>query len=351
MAVKASNQIDLIDLTDGYSVILTSDSHTFIGTPTGVSGTQTATTQVMAFRGDDQIACSVGAITGLPAGLSAVNGGQSPAPTITFTATSALTTKGIVTIPVTIGDFTIHKGWSYAIAFRGSDGSDGVSVSITSTEIKYASSSSGTTAPVDGSSWKTDIGDVIITPGQFLWTRTKVNYSDSKSTTAYSVSRYGIDGSAGTSVTVTSTEVRYQKSSSGTQTPSDTWETDPPTPTQGQFLWTRTKVTYSDTTTTTSYSVARYGTDGADGSDGDDAILLSITSSGGTIFKNTAIATTLTAHVFKGGVELTSGQISALGTVKWYKDGGATAVKTGLTLTVTAGDVDDKATYTAQLES
>lgn len=211
MAVKASNQIDLIDLTDGYSVILTSDSHTFIGTTSGVSGTQTATTQVMAFRGDDQIACSVGAITGLPAGLSAVDGGQSPAPTITFTATSALTTKGIVTIPVTIGDLTMHKGWSYAIAFRG--------------------------------------------------------------------------------------------------------------------------------------------TDGADGSDGDDAILLSITSSGGTIFKNTAIATTLTAHVFKGGVELTSGQISALGSVKWYKDGGATAVKTGLTLTVTAGDVDDKATYTVQLES
>ena len=50
MAVKASNQIDLIDLTDGYSVILTSDSHTFIGTTSGVSSTQTATTQVMAFR-------------------------------------------------------------------------------------------------------------------------------------------------------------------------------------------------------------------------------------------------------------------------------------------------------------
>ncbi|MFA7087403.1 MAG: hypothetical protein WC145_12120 [Aliarcobacter sp.] len=347
MAVKASNQIDLIDLTDGYSVILTSDSHTFIGTTSGVSGTQTATTQVMAFRGDDQIACSVGAITGLPAGLSAVNGGQSPAPTITFTATSALTTKGIVTIPVTIGDLTMHKGWSYAIAFRGTDGQDGTSVSITSTEVKYQTSSSGTITPTD--TWLND--PPTPTPGQYLWTRTKVNYSDSKSTTAYSVSRYGTDGQAGSSVTITSTEIRYQKSSSGTQTPTGTWETDPPTPTQGQFLWTRTKVTYSDTTTTTSYSVARYGTDGADGSDGDDAILLSITSSGGTIFKNTAIATTLTAHVFKGGVELTSGQISALGSVKWYKDGGATAVKTGLTLTVTAGDVDDKATYTAQLES
>ena len=31
MAVKASNQATLIDVTDGYSVTLTSDSYTFVG--------------------------------------------------------------------------------------------------------------------------------------------------------------------------------------------------------------------------------------------------------------------------------------------------------------------------------
>lgn len=89
---------------------------------------------------------------------------------------------------------------------------------------------------------------------------------------------------------------------------------------------------------------------GEAGIKGEDAITLSVTSSGGTIFKNTAIATTLTAHVYKAGKELTATEINALGTVKWYKDNGTTAVSTGITLSISAGDVDDKATYTAQLE-
>lgn len=81
-----------------------------------------------------------------------------------------------------------------------------------------------------------------------------------------------------------------------------------------------------------------------------DAISISITSSNGTIFKNSAISTVLTAHVYKGGTEVTGTALSALGTIKWYKDGGTTAVATGSTLTISAGDVTNKATYIAQLE-
>ena len=47
---------------------------------------------------------------------------------------------------------------------------------------------------------------------------------------------------------------------------------------------------------------------------------------------------------------MTGSALTALGTIKWYKDGGATPVATGTTLTVTAGDVTNKATYTANLE-
>lgn len=83
---------------------------------------------------------------------------------------------------------------------------------------------------------------------------------------------------------------------------------------------------------------------------GEDAITLVIDSSNGSIFKNT-VETILTAHVYKAGQELTSSQISALGTVKWYKDGGSTAVGTGTTLSITAGSVTDKANYVARLES
>lgn len=92
------------------------------------------------------------------------------------------------------------------------------------------------------------------------------------------------------------------------------------------------------------------GATGATGNPGADAITLSITSSNGTIFKNSAIATVLTAHVYRAGAELNATQIAALGTIKWYKDGDETAVGTGTTLTIDAGDVSHKASYVAQLE-
>lgn len=123
-----------------------------------------------------------------------------------------------------------------------------------------------------------------------------------------------------------------------------------PSVANGQYLWTKTVVNYSDGKHTESYSVSYKGTNGTNGKDGLDAITMAIISSGGTIFKNTAIATTLTAHVYKGGVEVTGSSLSALGTIKWYKDGGTTAVATGATYTIGAGDITNKATFSAQLE-
>lgn len=278
MAIKAVNQIDVIDLTDGYSVVLTNDNYTFLGTTTSVNGTQTTTTQVMALCGSEQVPCTVGTIT-CPTGISAVSDGKSPMPTITVTATSALTKSGTITIPIVVdGDITINKTFSFSIAFKGQTGQNG------------------------------------------------------------------------TSVIVSSTSVTYQVGASGTTKPTGEWSTTVPSVPNGQFLWTKTVVKYSDGKSTEAYSVSYKGTNGTNGKDGLDAITMAITSSGGTIFKNTAVATTLTAHVYKGGVEVTGSALSALGTIKWYKDGGTTAVATGATYTIGAGDITNKATFSAQLE-
>ena len=278
MAIKAVNQIDVIDLTDGYSVVLTNDNYTFLGTTSTVNGTQTTTTQVMALCGSEQVSCTVGTIT-CPTGISAVSDGKTPQPTITITATSALTKSGTITIPIVVdGDITINKTFSYSIAFKGQTGQNGTSVTVSSTSVTYQVGTSGTTKPTG--EWKTEVPNVA--NGQFLWTKTVVNYSDGKSTESFSVS--------------------YK------------------------------------------------GTNGINGTNGKDAITMAITSSGGTIFKNTAIATTLTAHVYKGGVEVTGSALSSLGAIKWYKDGGTTAVATGSTYTIGAGDVSNKATFSAQLE-
>lgn len=274
MAIKASAQVDLIDLTDGYSVNLSNDNHTFQGTTSAVNGTQSITSKITAMCGSKIVACTLGAIS-TPSGLSVVSDNKTPEPTITITATSALTTSGSFTIPVIIGDITIGKVFSYAIAFKGTNGSNG------------------------------------------------------------------------SSVTVTSSAVSYQASSNGTTPPTGTWSTTPVTGSAGQYVWTRTVVTYSDGKTTTSYSVSRNGTNGANGA---DAFNIAIISSNGTIFKNTEIATTLTAKVFKGATELTGSALTSAGTIKWYKDGSSTATATGSTLTIAAGDITNRGSYVAQLE-
>ena len=349
MAIKAVNQIDVIDLTDGYSVVLTNDNYTFLGTTNAVNGTQTTTTQVMALCGSEQVPCTVGTIT-CPTGISAVSDGKTPMPTITITATSALTKSGTITIPIVVdGDITINKTFSYSIAFKGQTGQNGTSVTVSSTSVTYQVGTSGTTKPTG--EWKTEVPNVA--NGQFLWTKTVVKYSDGKSTEAYSVSykgTNGTNGSNGTSVTVSSTSVTYQAGTSGTTPPTGTWSPTVPNVANGQYLWTKTVVNYSDGKSTESFSVSYKGTNGINGTNGKDAITMAITSSGGTIFKNTAIATTLTAHVYKGGVEVTGSALSSLGTIKWYKDGGTTAVATGSTYTIGAGDVSNKATFSAQLE-
>lgn len=235
MAVKASAQVTLIDLTDAYSVILTNESHTFIGDTDSVSSTQTTTTQVVAFCGSEQVAVTVGTVT-CPTGLSVSSDGKSPSPTLTVTATTALTKGGTVDIPITITGrgITVTKKFSWGIAFAGAKGATG------------AQGPKGDT---------------------------------------------GATGATGAQ-----------------------------------------------------------GPKGATGAAGADALVIDVTSTNGIIFKNTSIATTLTAHVYKGGAEVTGTALSALGTIKWYKGTSTTAVATGATLTVNAGDVSDSASYFAQLE-
>ena len=79
----------------------------------------------------------------------------------------------------------------------------------------------------------------------------------------------GADGVAGKDgVGIVSTTITYAKSTSGTDAPASGWDAEPPAPTMGWFLWTRTVWEYTDETVKTGYSVAYWATDGAPGDDG-----------------------------------------------------------------------------------
>ena len=284
MAIKSADQITIIDVTDAYSVMLTSEAYTFVGGSGGVTAGATCSTEAVAFCGSNQ--CPTVNVTAseivCPTGVSATveNRGTSKVK-ITFNTTAIISAACEATIPVAVDGITVNKKFSFAVAKAGTNGTNG------------------------------------------------------------------------TSVSVKSTSVTYQVGTSGTDKPTGDWSATVPTVPNGQFLWTKTVVTYSDGKSTTSYSVSYKGTNGANGKNGADAITMSITSSNGTVFKNNAGSTVLTAHVFVAGKEQTiadNGTCGSLGVVKWYKAGNTTAVATAKTYTITATDVDNMLAITAQLE-
>lgn len=159
---------------------------------------------------------------------------------------------------------------------KGDPGRDGIAgkngVGLQSTVITYASSSSGTNAPNTG--WGNTVP--IVPPGQYLWTRTVWNYSDSTSETGYSVARIGQDGNTGRDgiagkdgVGIRTTTVVYAGSTSGTVPPASGWSSQIPSVSPGQYLWTKTTWSYTDNTSETGFSVAKMGETGAKGDKGD----------------------------------------------------------------------------------
>ena len=375
MAIKAVDQISIVDVTDAYSVILTNEAHTFLGSTSAAKAGST-TTQVIAMVGANIHAASVtlSEIT-KPSGVTVTKDNDTTTPTLTISVSTSVTTGGVVKIPVHVGDVTITKEFTFGIAFTGATGSTGASgVGISSVDVQYAKSTSSTTAPTSG--WSTTAP--TWEDGKYIWSRTVTTYTNSTTDTSEAACITGAKGATGaqgatgatgdtgatgaTGNGVSSIVEQYYLSTSNTTQSDGSWVTSYPGWSDGKYLWTRSVITYTDGTSVQTVAKCVTGAKGATGAQGAtgatgatgpagaDAITMNVTSSGGTIFKNSSIETVLTAHVYKAGVELNATQIAALGTVKWYKDGGTTAVATGTTLTIDAGDVTSKATYTAQLE-
>lgn len=115
----------------------------------------------------------------------------------------------------------------------------------------------------------------------------------------------GSDGIAGKDgVGVSDTTITYAQSSNGTNPPSTGWTASVPTLIKGQYLWTKTVWSYTDSTTETGYTVsynAKDGNDGDDGIAGKDGVGISATkieyvgSTSGTVKPITGWSTTIPA--------------------------------------------------------
>ena len=103
-------------------------------------------------------------------------------------AGSYLWTKTVITY--TSGD----PSTMYSVARMGTNGTNGNNGNgVSSTVITYQASTSGTTAPTG--TWGSTIPSVPA--GQYLWTRTVINYTNGSSSTIYSVGMTGKTGADG----------------------------------------------------------------------------------------------------------------------------------------------------------
>lgn len=228
--------------------------------------------------------------------------------THTYTVTALTTDVGWVDITANyLNTYSVTKRFDIAklkggipgeTGAKGDKGETGASGrSITGSETTYQASSSGTTAPTG--TWSKTPPSVA--ENQYLWTRTIYTYSDKTTSTTYSIGKMGAKGEQGakgetgatgpqgpqgnigpTGNGIKSTAITYQVSSSGTAVPTGTWSGSVPSTSAGQYLWTRTITTYTNNTTTTSYSVSRNGSNGAKGDKGDQG------SAGRTYFMETS---------------------------------------------------------------
>lgn len=250
-----------VNVTEPFTVMLTNEAQQFAtDSNRKVTSAQSYYTDIIVIRGSqERTDYTIGNITS-GSGITVSKSSKR----VTFSVSAGATISadaGVIEIPITLDGQTVKKQFSWSCGKQGPQGvkgQDGTSVKITSKSVTYQTSTSGTTAPTG--TWSTTVP--TINNGQYLWTKTTVQYSDGNKTEAYSVSYKGTNGTNGTSVTVSKTEVTYQVSTSGTTAPTGTWQTTMPSCDQGQYLWTKTYVKYSDGKETTSYSVSYKGVDG-----------------------------------------------------------------------------------------
>lgn len=332
MAVVGSDQITIVDLTDAYSVTLTSEAASFAADKNGKALAATVfTTQVVALRGVETITPSVNNNDIVkPTGITTTVSTSSPYSTmnpgisITVAANASFTNNvAEVDIPIVLdSSITIHKKFSITAAKTGNNGTSMY------TYIRYSANASGSSMVETPTASTKYIGVYV------------GNSSTVPAYTEFKWNKYLGDPGASSY-----TFVRYSANSDGTDMSS--------TP-SASTLYVGIAVTNVNSAPTdkTKYTWSKYV-----GDDGADAITLAVTSSNGSIFKNTSVETTLTAHVYKAGAEVTGSALSALGSIKWYKDGSTTPLTTGggitvngATVTITAGGVTNKATFEARLE-
>lgn len=289
------------DGADAYTIILTNESHSFAGSETAALAGST-TCNVMAYKGTAQITCYAGSSTsatsistGVTGLTCAISNNNSTNVTLTFTATTSLTTRsGTVTIPIHADGKTFNKLFSFSIAPKGDRGATwyaGTAITGVSTTPTIFSGSGIASAIVGDHYLNTSTQNVYVcTTGG----------AASVAKWAYEQNIKGQEGTPGVSGTSAYFHVKY--SDDGGQTFTGNTGEDP-----GEWIGTYTDDNPTDSTNVSAYTWAKIK-----GTDGEDAYYLETPF---TWTSNNTVAS-FEAIVYKGETDITSDYPDAW--FEWY---------------------------------
>ena len=251
--------------------------------PAWVNGRYFWTRSIITYTDDTTSTTTPVCVTGATGSTGGTGNGISAVDVLYYLSTSATSLSGgswVTTSPAWVNGkyiwsktkITYTNGTtkeSAAACITGSTGATGAAgKGISSTSVTYQASASGTTVPTG--TWSATIPSVAA--NQYLWTRTIITYTDNTTSTSYSISKIGAPGTPGgkgdkgdTGNGIKSSAVTYQASTSGITIPTGTWSASIPPVSANQYLWTRTILTYTDNTSSTSYSIGKMGANGTDG--------------------------------------------------------------------------------------
>lgn len=244
------------------------------------------------------------------------------------------------------------------VCITGNTGAAGKGISGVTNYFLATTASSGVTTSTSG--WTATMQSTTTT-NKYLWCYQQIKYTDNTTSNTAPViigthgatGQTGATGATGKGISTVTNHYLATSAATGVTTSTTGWTTTmQSTTTTNRYLWCYQTITYTDNTSSNTVP-AIIGTHGATGAAGADAITLSVTSSNGTVFKNSSGSTVLTAHVYVAGVEQSitdAGVCGTLGSIKWYKGTSTTAIATAKTLTVSAVDVTSTQAYTCQLE-
>lgn len=204
---------------------------------------------------------------------------------------------------------------------------------VNKVQVQYALGDTLTTPPTTG--WSETAPEWQA--GKYMWQKTVTTYSDGATKESKATCIQGAKGETGASGTdgkdgtngkngndgrgIASTVITYQASSSGTTTPTGTWQSTIPTVTAGHYLWTKTVINYTSGEPTTSYSVSMMGKTGTNGKNGTS---ISITSKSVTYQIGTSGTTTPTGTWSTSVPTLESGKYLWTKTYVKYSDSSET---------------------------